>query len=88
VQIAPNLKAVALAQFWTSIPIFLLGEANLGLLGLGVAEPIPSLGGLMREAEGYGRIQSQPWLIAPILLVVLLSLGAWRLGNREDRIRG
>src|ERR1019366_10384433 len=31
-QLAPNLKSVLLAQFWTSIPLFILSEANLGLL--------------------------------------------------------
>ncbi len=79
VHIAPNLKPIAVAQFWTSVPVFILGEANLGLLGLGVAEPIPSLGGLMREAEGYGRLREQPWLIAPILLVVMVSLTVWMI---------
>lgn len=75
--VAPNVRPVVLAQFWTSIPIFILGEANLGLLGLGVAEPIPSLGGLMRECEGYRRIAEQPWLVAPILLVVAVNLAIW-----------
>jgi len=31
--ILPNLRPVLLAQFWTSIPIFILAEANLGFLG-------------------------------------------------------
>jgi peptide/nickel transport system permease protein len=79
IHVAPNLRPVVAAQFWTSIPLFILGEANLGLLGLGVAEPIPSLGGLMRESEGYGRLREQPWLIAPIVLVVLVSLAIWRV---------
>jgi peptide/nickel transport system permease protein len=77
VHVAPNLRPVVLAQFWTSIPVFILGEANLGLLGLGVPEPIPSLGGLMRECEGYRRIIDQPWLAAPILLVAATNLAIW-----------
>jgi peptide/nickel transport system permease protein len=50
-QVAPNLKPVLLAQFLTSIPLFILSEANLGLLGLGVADPLPSWGNLLHELE-------------------------------------
>lgn len=77
VHASPNVRPVVLAQFWTSIPVFILAEANLGLLGLGVAEPIPSLGGLMRECEGYRRIIEQPWLAAPVILVVAASMAIW-----------
>lgn len=54
-QLLPHLRAVLLAQFWVSIPAFILGEASLGLLGLGVADPMPSWGNLLRE------VQSEPW---------------------------
>src|ERR1700734_4168439 len=37
VHVVPNLKPVLYAQFWISIPVFILSEANLGILGLGVA---------------------------------------------------
>ena len=52
VHVLPNLKPVLYAQFWISIPVFILSEANLGILGLGVAEPMPSWGSL---AERTGR---------------------------------
>jgi ABC-type dipeptide/oligopeptide/nickel transport system permease subunit len=74
--IVPNLKPVLLAQFWILIPAFLLSEANLGLLGLGVAEPLPSLGALLREMEDLSALRSSPWLLAPagLLLVIVSSL--------------
>lgn len=50
-QVVPNLRPVLLAQFFTSIPLFILAEANLGLLGLGVSEPLPSWGTLLSELE-------------------------------------
>ncbi len=43
-QLLPNLRPVLAAQFWTNVPLFLLAEANLSFLGLGVAEPLPSWG--------------------------------------------
>ena len=49
--VIPNLKPVLFAQFWISIPVFILTEANLGILGLGVAEPLPSWGTLLQELE-------------------------------------
>src|SRR5512146_200154 len=47
--VAPNLRPVLVAQFLVSVPVFILSEANLSVLGLGVSEPLPSLGSLLRE---------------------------------------
>jgi ABC-type dipeptide/oligopeptide/nickel transport system permease subunit len=66
----PNLKPVLLAQFWISIPVFILAEANLGILGLGVAEPLPSWGSLLRELESFPAFSTQPWQFVPLILLV------------------
>ena len=71
-QIIPNLRPILLAQFWIGIPVFIVGEANLGFLGLGVGEPVPSWGNLLRQLENFDRIQTHPWLLFPLLLVVLV----------------
>jgi peptide/nickel transport system permease protein len=49
--VVPNLRPVLLAQFWTSIPVFVLTEANLGFLGLSAGEPFPTWGSLLRELQ-------------------------------------
>lgn len=67
----PNLRPVLVAQFWISVPVFILTEANLSMLGLGVAEPLPSWGSLLRELESFSAYSGQPWLFAPLLLLVL-----------------
>jgi peptide/nickel transport system permease protein len=72
VQILPNLLPVAFAQFLVTAPAFLLAEANLGLLGLGVPEPLPSLGGLLRELENVSAIPSHPAVLAPPLLLIAI----------------
>jgi peptide/nickel transport system permease protein len=69
VHLLPNLRPVFLAQFWTSIPLFILTEANLSLLGLGVAEPLPSWGALLKELEDVSAIPRHPWILAPALLL-------------------
>jgi len=70
--VVPNLKPVLFAQFWISIPVFILSEANLGILGLGVAEPMPSWGSLLREIEGLVSIGEQPWKFVPLILLVIV----------------
>ncbi|MBV8205734.1 MAG: ABC transporter permease [Acidobacteria bacterium] len=69
VQLGPNIKPVLWAQFLVSIPVFVLAEANLSMLGLGVAEPLPSLGGMMRELENFSDLGSQLWRLAPLALL-------------------
>jgi ABC-type dipeptide/oligopeptide/nickel transport system permease subunit len=74
VQILPNLLPLAFAQFLVTAPAFLLAEANLGLLGLGVPEPLPSLGGMLRDLENVSGIAGRGWVLAPaVLLFVIVS---------------
>jgi len=68
----PNLKPLLGAQFWSAIPAFLIAEANLSLLGLGVAEPMPSLGNLLRELEHVAAVKSNPAILAPLVLLAIL----------------
>lgn len=70
--VAPNLNPVLLAQFWISIPVFILSEANLGILGLGVAEPLPSWGSLLKELEGLVSVGAEPWKFVPLILLVIV----------------
>lgn len=75
-QIMPNLLPVLLAQFWISIPLFILTEATLSMLGLGVMEPLPSWGNLLRGLEDLSAVRANPWMLSPLLLllVVVISL--------------
>jgi len=72
IHVMPNLKPVLLAQFWIAIPAFILSEANLGILGLGVAEPMPSWGSLLKELEGLVSVGEEPWKFVPLLLLALV----------------
>jgi len=69
----PHLRTVMVAQFWISIPAFILGEASLGLLGLGVAEPMPSWGNLLKELQTAPR-WSEGWLFSPAALLCLVMI--------------
>jgi peptide/nickel transport system permease protein len=85
VHVVPNLKPVLYAQFWISIPVFILSEANLGILGLGVAEPLPSWGSLLKELEGLISFGEEPWKFVPlVLLVVVVTSFQLLLSPREE----
>ena len=74
VQLLPNLRTPVMAQFWLSIPLFILAEANLGVLGLGVSEPLPSWGNLLLDLVNHREIAEAPWRLAPAALLVLVLL--------------
>jgi peptide/nickel transport system permease protein len=82
-QLMPNLTPILLAQFWIAVPVYILAETTLGMLGLGVSEPLPSWGGLLRELEGAA-VLSRPWMLAPALLLAAV-VGCFQLVlTRED----
>jgi ABC-type dipeptide/oligopeptide/nickel transport system permease subunit len=83
--IVPNLKPVLYAQFWISVPVFILTEANLGMLGLGVAEPLPSWGSLLRELESFSTFSAQPWQFAPLVLLIV-TVSCFHLALRKQEI--
>jgi peptide/nickel transport system permease protein len=84
VHVLPNLKPILYAQFWISIPVFILAEANLGILGLGVAEPLPSWGSLLRELEGMISFREEPWRLAPLLLLIIVMTSFQLLLSNEE----
>jgi ABC-type dipeptide/oligopeptide/nickel transport system permease subunit len=72
VHVVPNLRPVLTAQFWIAIPVFIISEANLGILGLGVAEPLPSWGSLLRDLESFTSFGFEAWKLVPLVLLVLV----------------
>jgi ABC-type dipeptide/oligopeptide/nickel transport system permease subunit len=42
------------------------------MLGLGVTEPMPSLGNLVAELQNYTAAIDQPWIAAPAVLLGLV----------------
>lgn len=81
--ILPNLAPVTLAQFWTTAPAFLLAEANLALLGLGISEPLPSWGNLLRELQNLSALPRDPAMAIPLVLLVV-TLGCCQLARAAD----
>jgi peptide/nickel transport system permease protein len=86
VQLLPNLGAPIAAQFWLSIPLFILAEANLGILGLGVTEPLPSWGNLLLDLANHRDFADEPWRLAPAALLLLVLLCLQSLGGIQNPV--
>jgi ABC-type dipeptide/oligopeptide/nickel transport system permease subunit len=84
--VLPNLRPVLYAQFWISIPAFILSEANLGILGLGVAEPMPSWGSLLRELEGLVSVGEEPWKFVPLVLLIIVVTSFQLVLSKQEEV--
>jgi oligopeptide transport system permease protein len=73
--IVPNLLGTVIVYATLTVPQVILFESFLSFLGLGVQEPLTSLGRLV--AEGALDMESSPWLLlvpSTVLALVMVSL--------------
>ncbi|MGY2046764.1 ABC transporter permease [Methylobacterium sp. JK268] len=77
----PNFMSHLIASATLSIPSMILGETALSFLGLGLRPPVTSWGVLLNEAQNLAAVQLHPWLLAPILPVVVVVLAFNFLGD-------
>ena len=70
----PHLRPLLIPQFLLCIPVFLVAEANMGSLGLGIAEPLPSWGGMLSELNNSAMLTRSAWVYLPISILVLVLL--------------
>lgn len=84
--VLPNLRAMTFAQFWISIPVYVLTEATLSMLGLGVMEPLPSWGNLLRGLEDFSVVRANPWRACPLILLVLVVISFQLILPKQEEI--
>jgi oligopeptide transport system permease protein len=78
--VIPNLAGPVIVYAALTVPQMILFESFLSFLGLGIQEPLASLGSLIRD--GAAQMGSAPWLLAvPASLLALLLLGLNLLGD-------
>ncbi|RUM03846.1 ABC transporter permease [Rhizobium chutanense] len=79
--LVPGFMSHLIASATISIPGMILGETALSFLGLGLRPPITSWGILLTEAKSVSVIAFYPWLLYPIIPVVLVILAFNFLGD-------
>ncbi len=77
----PSFSSHLIASATLSIPSMILGETALSFLGLGLRPPVTSWGVLLNEAQNISVIALYPWLIYPMLPVILTVLAFNFLGD-------
>ncbi len=70
----PGFSSHIIASATLSIPGMILGETALSFLGLGLRPPVTSWGVLLNEAQNINVVALYPWLILPVMPVVIIIL--------------
>ena len=70
----PGFMSHLIASATLTVPGMILGETALSFLGLGLRPPITSWGILLTEARSVSVIAIYPWLLTPIVPVILVIL--------------
>jgi peptide/nickel transport system permease protein len=70
----PSFMSHLIASATLTIPSMILGETALSFLGLGLRPPITSWGVLLNEAQNINVVALYPWLMLPVVPVIVVVL--------------
>ncbi|MEM6616305.1 MAG: ABC transporter permease [Pseudomonadota bacterium] len=79
--LVPGFMSHLIASASLSIPSMILGETALSFLDLGLRRPVVSWGVLLNEAQNITIITVYPWLMAPVIPVIIVVLAFNFLGD-------
>ncbi|PLX39785.1 MAG: peptide ABC transporter permease [Hyphomicrobiales bacterium] len=77
----PNFMSHLIASATLSVPAMILGETALSFLGLGLRPPVTSWGVLLAEAQNIEAVALYPWLMLPMMPVIVTVLAFNFLGD-------
>ncbi|MBM3518675.1 MAG: ABC transporter permease [Alphaproteobacteria bacterium] len=77
----PSFMSHLIASATLSVPNMILGETALSFLGLGLRPPITSWGVLLTEAQNINAVALYPWLLIPVVPVIVVVLAFNFLGD-------
>lgn len=73
--IVPQMSSILILSVTLGVPGFILGETALSYLGLGIVDPAVSWGSMInRDATSVSNLISFPWLFAPGIFLVIVTL--------------
>jgi peptide/nickel transport system permease protein len=74
VHLLPATRGFILRQATLLLPVFVLAEATLSFVGLGLPDTVPSWGTSLREAADVTAIAAFPWILSPAAALFLVTL--------------
>lgn len=77
----PNSLSHIIVVLTLTIPDIILAEAFLSFLGIGIQEPLTSWGLLMHDAQNLQTLGSHPWIMSPVVFIIIAVLGFNFLGD-------
>jgi len=79
--ILPSTFTYAIVAATMSVPGYILGEAGLSFLGLGIRDPMASWGNMLEAARNLSTLQTRPWILAPGFMIFITTLAFNFLGD-------
>lgn len=79
--ILPNTLSQIIVLVTLSIPGFILGEAALSFLDLGIREPQASWGNMLAAAQDITALTHYPWILIPGIFIIITVVGFNFLGD-------
>ncbi len=72
--LVPGFASHIIVVLTLSVPAMILGETSLSFLGLGLRSPIVSWGVMLQDCLSIQNVANYPWLLMPVVLIVLTVL--------------
>ena len=77
----PGFTSHIIASATLSVPAMILGETALSYLNLGLRRPSVSWGVLLNEAQNISVVTVYPWLMAPVIPIIIVVLAFNFMGD-------
>ena len=79
--VLPQTWGIVITQAVVLIPQFIVAEATLSFLGLGMAEPLASWGNMLSAFQQFQAVSSYWWMVAPVAALVIVSFAYFSLAD-------
>lgn len=79
--ILPETSTFAIVSATLAVPGYILAEAALSFLGLGIREPTASWGNMLASAENLEALTQYPWILVPGIAIFITVIGWNVLGD-------
>ena len=79
--VIPSTFTFVIVAASLSLPGYMLSEAALSFLGVGIRDPVPSWGNMLSAAENISSLTGRPWILIPGLLICVTTLAINVVGD-------